>query len=332
MIFRFYSIEMVLLLSIPAGWAPGADTSRIRSNDENKTSSAGFFGGTEEQLTSKGQSHPTLDTGFSVNTDNGMSFGGGSYFQGGFQFGSSFGSEWNSSLETSETDSGPLSSATLILPGDNPDPNQLRRLHEDMVVFSEILHEGLRSLLIRPDEMMAADSSGSFNGLRQQNHSTYIEGYGVVFLLYVDFPLIGQEKSGVVPGVDRKDLVWETTKERIWNSRSSRKQTEVSYDPQRIERLKDNLMEVIRHGSNIRVLPEKEWIVVAVQYRPVRFPTGFDYFYGKPATGSNPPGTATGRNNPSALILRVSKGVVNAFAEDRLSKQEYRKNVHVIRY
>lgn len=328
---RIYRIELVMLFSAFAGWVSGADSSRFPPSDENKLSTPTSSERTMEKLKLKGDSNTTLDTEFSENTDEGVRFGGGSFFQKGFQFGSSFGNEWNSSLETSESESVPLRSATLILPGENPDPNQLRQLHEDMVVFSEILQEGLRPLLIRPDEI-AADSSGAFNGSNQPNYCTYIEGYGAVFLLYVDFPLIGRGDSGFSPKADRKDLVWETAKERIWNSRSSRKQTEVPYDPQRIERLKDNLMETIRHGSNIRGLSEKEWIVVAVQCRPPRIQIGFEYFYGKTSTGVTTPGAANGRNNPSALILRVPKGVVNAFAEDRLAKEDYRKKVHVITY
>ncbi|NLH15321.1 MAG: hypothetical protein GX455_01960 [Phycisphaerae bacterium] len=332
MIIRLDFIKMVLLLSTLAGWAYGADSPRIPSSEENKTNASISSKQTLETFELKGDGSSTLETKFSESTDEGVSFGGGSFFQKGFQFGSSFGSEGNSLQEAFESDSVPLTTATLILPGDDPDPNQLRLLHEDMVVFSEILQEGLRPLLIRPDEMNTADSSGSFNGAGSLNHSTYIEGYGAVFLLYVDFPLIGRVKSDISPREDRKDLVWETAKERIWNSRPSRKPTEVRFDPQRIERLKGNLMEGIGHGSNIRGLSEKDWIVVAVQCRPPRPEIGFEYFYGKASAGVTTPGAATGRNNPSALILRVPKGVVNAFAEGRLTKEDYRKKVHVITY
>ncbi len=317
MIFRLSVLEMGVLFTIGSGWALGADSSPILFNDENNQ---------------KAGSHTAFGAGFSEHTGEGIRFEGGSTFQKGFQFGGSFGNEWNSSLETSESVSDSLTTATLILPGENPDPNQLRQLHEDMVVFSEILQEGLRPLLIRPDEMVGGDLSGSFPESGQRNRSTYIEGYGAVFPLYVDFPLIGRGKSGASSKEDRKDLVWETAKDRIWNSRPSRKPAEVSYDAQRIERLKDTLAEGIRHGSNIRGLSEKEWIVVAVQCRPPRPKIGFEYFYGKALIDLSTPSAAAGRNNPSALILRVSKGAVDAAAEGRMTKEEYRKNIRVITY
>lgn len=323
---RFYVLEMALMFASSAGWLSAADSSRTASNEENKRNALISYERLMENLELKGDGRASFESGSSENGDKVTEFGGSNFFTGGFQFGNSYGNEWNSLAEILESDSAPRTSATLILPGENPDPNQLRRLHEDMVVFSEILQEGLHPLLMRPDEMNTAGSSG------QQNPSTYIEGYGAVFPLYVDFPLIDRGNRGVSPKADRKDLVWETAKERIWNSRPSGKATDVSFDAQRIERLKDTLMETMRHGSNIRGLSETDWIVVAVQCRPPRAQIGFDYFYGKASAGASTAGAANSRNTPSAVILRVSKGVVDAFAEDRMTKEDFRKKVHVITY
>jgi len=330
-------LGIVIGIVSQAGWASEPDPSATPQAGENKPGvlalerKPGDLTGSDDSA--RNTDDKTATTPSSLDYEKGVSFGGGNYFQGGFQFRSSFGDASDLEPDGSATDSGALAIATLILPEVNTDPNRIRSLHEDLIIMSEILQEGIRPFLVRPDEPGNLDSSSPSASWKQGNRCTYIEGYGALFLLYADFPLAARGGATSLSRPERRDLVWETAKERVWNTRQSRNSAQTEFDPQRIERLKDNLIQALRHGSNIRGLPEKEWIIVAVQSLPPKTASsGFDYFYRRTSLAPVSEGKDPGRHDSSVLILRISKGDVNAFAEDRLTIEAFQKKVHAIAY
>lgn len=246
---------------------------------------------------------------------------------------------------------------TLVLPGERTTTEATRELTEDLDVMHRILAKasGRRRDVEKFRIAFEPSQSPSMDAL-------YLEGYGAIFLVSVNFPLVEPEKTAeATSAAGPKDPVWEETRRRaraqsddtmgaeaiggsgmivhdvvgFWN-------IEVEpYDAARVERLQTKLTAALKHAANIRNLSPEETITIVV--------TGPAFIaarevHDEPEAGDLDPDALTElgrgggkkrggaiathsgapriRNRESRLTLRAKKGDIDAVAEGKIAADQ----------
>ncbi len=243
---------------------------------------------------------------------------------------------------------GASTTRTLVLPAADISAEQLGQVREELAIMFRLLAK-------------AADpDSGKRGGFRinlgdidfgqtTDLDAMYLDGYGAVFLLEVDYPLVEpakvtEKKADTKPD---KDSAWEKARREIngtdhdsdLDDGGDDAQSEpagVPYDAEKVATLRKRLLEVFRHATNLKSVKPNEDIVLRVSGRSVRPP----HMAQLPVYVTNPTMSkrygvhtiaTTSPSEPilSTLTLRAKKSVVDAFAADHLSDEEFAKKVTV---
>jgi len=153
----------------------------------------------------------------------------------------------------------------LVIPAGEMDAQKLAETVEDMKIMSNIFAKELAEA-----DMLPGPRSWVFFWRRKDNdpRSIYLEGYGAVFLMEVDFPLLPVPEPDTRKVEEGTDPVWEEARRRLTASEDEildyDSDEEVEYDADKVVGLKSKLIRNLKHASNIRNLPDEEWIVIAV--------------------------------------------------------------------
>jgi len=194
--------------------------------------------------------------------------------------------------------------------------------------------------------LFAPGSSGSIRNL-------YLEGYGALFLLNVNFPLLPPpEKPESTKEKSETDSTWEEAKQELYGQSDAWAQAgkafrfsmstgpQQEYDKDKIENLKESLLEALKNATNIRNLKADESITACV-FGGVSVPSGKARAWVKRVPGSpdadrdevvvteHDDGPAT---RGTILTIRVKKSDADAFAKGKLSLDEFRKKASITTY
>jgi len=241
----------------------------------------------------------------------------------------------------------------LVIRTSDADAKAQANLEEDLAVMSRILDktaakqleddQGKRFMGIN---VLFAPGSGSIRNL-------YLEGYGALFLLNVNFPLLPPpEKTEPTKEKSETDSTWEEAKQELygqsdpWSPVGKAFRISMSTDPQpeydkdKVENLKESLLEALKNATNIRNLKADESITTCV-FGAVSVPSGKAKTRVKRAPGSQyaereevlvtehdegPPLRGT------ILTIRVKKSDTDAFAKGKLSLEDFRKQASITTY
>jgi hypothetical protein len=257
------------------------------------------------------------------------------------------------------------SDMVLIIPSEQIKTEDLISINEDMNVMSRIFEKNLEQ-----DRITTARGNffGSrydpfvtyLGGSRGDIQSMYLQGYGALFLLKVDFPLSPspdvQQEQQETKKEEQGDPVWRQMRQEIYepenvNRRRRTEKPEEKYDPEKVENLKTTLIKTLKHATNIRSLKPDESVILTV--------TGSGEVAGTKIIAT----TATGRNNqqvivqqkdadgkmttrilqgntldevglssPTVLVIRAKKSDIDAFAKGELDLDKFRTSVQMFSY
>lgn len=272
--------------------------------------------------------------------ENGAAFGLGGGFGGvggGFGAGGSFGG----------------ASEPLIVPEGEPKPEALAEAREDLSILSRILRKAAGRTDGQPEAMGIMLSS--LPGLRQPQ-AMYLGGYGALFLLNVQFPLAPAEEVEKQPAEKSANTAWEEARRELYGPKrpsdpfvitKTGPQHRVAYNADRVAGLKRELIEVLKHASNLRHVSDGEQVVVTVTSTAgagagarnvMRIEKEkIERRYGSRSTGSSQPLVVEvheeRRGGPgTTLVLRVKKADADAYAAGKLEHEEFAKRVRVTTY
>ena len=234
----------------------------------------------------------------------------------------------------------------LIIPDSKGKEAEFFQTAEDMRIMSRILDKQV------PMPTLTSGSSTMWFAFAgpQTTRSLYLQGYGAVFLMNVDFPLApppGKEENLTE---EAGDLIWEKTKRELYNGpprenltamrRSGSSRQPEAYDRDKVEHLKRRLLKALKHATNIRHLKEEEWVILAV-LETGDAPRTDDILRAQLELRLRPEGIThlghvephvsgtTGPGGRSVLTIRVQKGVIDAFAKGRADFNAFRTRVQV---
>jgi hypothetical protein len=259
-------------------------------------------------------------------------------------------------------------SRTLVLPKDATDAKALADMEEDLNVMAHILDKAADSGSDKPGRAMGIPVFVRFGGDSPQN--IQIEGYGALFLLNVNFPLLpATEKEGEVNAKEKNNSEWEQARREMSQPSSGMAEAFVAmgesfdrgdflwgggapapYAADKVEELKNNLIAALKNAANIRKLkPDESVTVVVTGTAPGSGRTSKTSGQGSGKAGRSYVDPTTGlpvteeeevvaagpsgeRSVPAKLVVRVRKSDADAFQNGKLSLDEFKKKVTVMIY
>jgi len=178
----------------------------------------------------------------------------------------------------------------LVIPLDEIKAEDLAAITEDVGIMCRVLDKKLeQEARIEP----AKRTPFPF-GANNETEGIYLEGYGALFLLNVNFPLIPPpeiKKEG--PPKEEGDTFWEETKNELHSTKEygtlsgggygggvyggggyggvaklytyGVDRSSENYDPEKVEQLKTTLIRSLKHAANIRNLKPDESVIISVR-------------------------------------------------------------------
>jgi len=225
----------------------------------------------------------------------------------------------------------------LVIPAGQTKAEVLFMMMEDMSVMSRIFDTNLREGLFSRETLeLTYFPNAEFWRDKTATEGIYLDDYGALFLMKVDFPLSPPTGAQEEEPVEDVDPVWEQTKQEIYSPRDARRRRQAlsskEYDAEKVEHLKRELIRTLRHATNIRKLKPEDWIIVSI--------TGQDCQAGRVGDCANChrshkteslPGQI-GFLRPTVLTIRAKKSDVDAFAKGELDSDEFRQKVQILTY
>ena len=259
-----------------------------------------------------------------------------------------------SSAESGETTSGfattlqPMAhrahggGSTLVIRSSDLDSKSQSGLEEDLTVMSHILDKALEEKLSsQPRARKAMGIDVVFSSSSSPVRSLYLEGYGAVFFLNVGFPLLAPPKPEPKKEQPETSSTWEEARQELYGQRGEPKLSTApgeEYDQDKVDKLKDSILESLKNGSNIRDLKADDSITVCVfgvagrsgrvqsTARRTSTPTPLESYVYVIGDGKG------GRTRGTVLTVRVRKSDAEAFAKGKFDLDEFRKKAKISAY
>jgi hypothetical protein len=237
----------------------------------------------------------------------------------------------------------------LVIRSSETDPKQQAETEEDLAVMSHILDKAAAESLGRESsgrKVMGIDVffAPGASALR----SFFLEGYGALFLVKVNLPLLAPPDKSTPPKEEQPvDSSWEEAKRELYGRKPDGKWeagAREPYNEENVTKLKDALLEALKNGSNIRNLKSDDSITLCVFGGSGAGPFRWKSMVRKETvvkrgSGKDEPevivhneedGPAGGRG--TIMTIRVKKSDVDAFGKGKLTLDEFRKKARIATY
>lgn len=233
----------------------------------------------------------------------------------------------------------------LIITSSAPDEKSLATLDEDLNIMARVLNKSIER---GGDDDRKGPMGIHLWAIGQGNRPArnfYLDGYGAVFMLNVNMPLLAPpSKPQVEEKKNETSSSWEEARNELYGhedrsdfKRTGDKRPSVPFDSGRVEALKKDLIEALKNATHIRGLKDSENVTVVVQgpgsdqhvqrTRAVGPKKGeiredvFSYAFSVPGAGPR-----------SVMTLRAKKSDIDAFAKGKTELDDFRKKVSVAVY
>jgi len=157
----------------------------------------------------------------------------------------------------------------LVIPAGEVKPKELAETIEDMHVMSHILDERFKKT--RRVQGMFTDFGAFFGRDSRSAEATYLEGFGVLFLMEVNFafsPPPKKQAQDPAETAEAVDSTWQKARQQVLSPGTSpgmgQRDSADDYGSQMVEELKVELVKALKHAGNIRNIEPDEWIILTV--------------------------------------------------------------------
>jgi len=168
----------------------------------------------------------------------------------------------------------------LVIPAGEVQAKEFAETTEDMHVMSHILDEGFKET--RRIQGFFTDFGAFFGRDNRSTEATYLQGYGVLFLMEVNFafsPPPRKQAQDPTETTEAADSTWQKARQQVLSPGASpgmdQEDSARDYDNQMVEELKKELVEALKHASNIRNIEPDEWVILTVIGGQRQFGMGF---------------------------------------------------------
>ena len=250
----------------------------------------------------------------------------------------------------------------LVIPSGQTKTEDLLTINEDMSVMSRIFEKNIEQAqltMVRGSIFVSRQNTLStfLGGGRGEIQSIYLQDYGALFLMKVDFPLTPppdmQDDEKETIKAEKGDPVWQQMRREIYepdkvDRRRRTDRPEEKYDPEKVENLKTTLIKALKHATNIRSLKPDESVVLTVtgiggstSAKIITTRTGENQVLvqerdadGKTITrliqGTGKELNDIGLSSPAILVIRAKRSEIDDFAKGDLDFDKFRERVQVL--
>ncbi len=156
----------------------------------------------------------------------------------------------------------------LVIPSIDVKAEDLAAITEDLQVMSHIFDERFKE----PQEIKGVfvDFGDFFGRDSRSTEAIYMQGYGVLFLMEVNFAFSPAPKPQEQEAQETEEYVdpdWQRAKQKLFSPKGfggSDLVPEEQYNAQQIDQIKTELIRTLKHTANIRTRGSDEWIILTV--------------------------------------------------------------------
>jgi hypothetical protein len=246
----------------------------------------------------------------------------------------------------------------LVVPIEQTNPEIISAITEDMTIMARIFDKKVNPQRTRPTfvEAFIENHHGNclpfLTGNDQFTRGLYVQGYGALFLITIDFPLMPPPEIEVEQSASDIDPVWQQTQRELYTPITIPKRVNTGivedergayyisnyavtenfeYNSEKVKELKRTLLNLLKYASNIKHINSNESVAIAVTgaSQPVlikkittKRSSGI-----APTVGSAEPTeikiTASSSTTASVMTIRVLKSDVDAFAKGELDFDQF---------
>lgn len=231
----------------------------------------------------------------------------------------------------------------LVIQTSEAEPKERANLEEDLAVMAHILDKAIEDLpgarwrepgpKAMGIDVLLGNGSGPM-------HNLYLDGYGALFLINVGFPLV-PPASKAEEAKPSGDSAWEEAKQELYGevpaARAGRLPAE-EFSQDKVNKLQAAVLDALKNASNIRGLKPDESVTVCVlggtsagpvrAKRVARTGASAGGGYGGWVALSHPGQPTQG----TVMTMRVKKADVDAYAKDKIGREEFQKRVRTASY
>lgn len=229
----------------------------------------------------------------------------------------------------------------FVVPGPNLAPERMAEISEDLTVMCRILDKAA----VWVDRIAASEIDIGvpidISGVEISDHwvgtqSLYLDGYGAIFFVPVNFPLSAPPQEPTPAETESSgDPVWSRTADELRGvPQQAVKPADRQYDARKVENLKTALIATLRHATNVRTRRPQDVITIVISSRTEQTTVNEmlqrDYLSRYEAVVNGRPVTPAAEL-PSVLILRTTKSDVDALAQGNLSQEQFAGKVQILK-
>jgi len=233
----------------------------------------------------------------------------------------------------------------LVIRSSESDLKEQTQMEEDLAVMSRILEKAASERAGghggQPYGATAMGIDVFYTPAASPLRSLYLDGYGALFILNVGFPLLPPPHAEGQQEKQEANSDWEDAKQELYGQRGVGRALNAAsepYDEERVNRLKEGLLESLKNATNIRGLKPDDSITVCVFGGPSSGqPKAKAYV--RRSTGSGQAGIEVlesgrvgGPMRQTIMTIRVKKSDADAFAKGAITQEAFRKRAHVVAY
>jgi hypothetical protein len=246
----------------------------------------------------------------------------------------------------------------IVVPMKQTTPEIISAITEDMTIMARIFDKKVNPQRTKPNfvDMFIGNHHGNclpfLTGNDQFTRGLYVQGYGALFLITIDFPLMPPPEIEVEQSASDIDPVWQQTQRELYTPITIPKRVNTGivedergayyisnyavtenfeYNSEKVKELKRTLLNLLKYASNIKHINSNESVAIAVTgaSQPVlikkittKRSSGI-----APTVGSAEPTeikiTASSSTTASVMTIRVLKSDVDAFAKGELDFDQF---------
>jgi len=155
----------------------------------------------------------------------------------------------------------------LVIAGPNALPQDVTAIVEDLAVMRRIIDTKIRSpqQVSRDSRLRVITLGSDYLGVTD---AMYLDGFGAMFTLKVDFPLLPPPEQQAKPEQPKGDQVWLEARRQMVEPPGEKPQTRAKlkpYEAPKVEQFKSNLIKTLKHASNVRVLKSDDCVTLVVK-------------------------------------------------------------------
>jgi hypothetical protein len=242
----------------------------------------------------------------------------------------------------------------LVIPSAEITTEDIAAITEDMNIMSRIFEKNLQENHININSMFFSSSDPFHVALMHGKSSTqgiYLQGYGALFLMKVDFPLspgpqLEEEQEKESQKEKDADPVWTEFQQQMYEPGESKKEKiknqEKEYDPEKVENLKTTFIKSLKHAANIRNLKPDESVILTITgshlssgYKSVRTIPGRNDVIVIDKNNKTQIITGDrigdiGLSLPTVLVIRAKKSDIDRFAKGDLDFDQFKQNTQIL--